>query len=101
MSVALRKTEVGRDGSSPGMKGADHPAGAEIVRGGSPQSEIGISRKPVHSEGDRLRVDCELTNFIDRATHDLHTPLNVIIGFCHLLEHDPESPLTPCQRDII
>jgi signal transduction histidine kinase len=101
MGVALRKVEVGRGGSTPGVKGVDRAGGSEIVRGGSAQSEIGIPSSPVDIEGNRLRGDCELTNFIDGATHDLHTPLNVIIGFCYLLEHDPESPLTPGQRDII
>ena len=60
-----------------------------------------IIRNPVHLEGDILRNHRRATDFIQAATHDLHTPLNVIIGMCHLLERDPERPLTPSQQDAI
>jgi signal transduction histidine kinase len=33
--------------------------------------------------------------------HDLHTPLNVIIGLCQLLERDRTTSLSATQRDVI
>ena len=34
-------------------------------------------------------------------SHELHTPLHVIIGLCQLLERDRERGLSPMQRDAI
>lgn len=34
-------------------------------------------------------------------SHELHTPLHVIIGLCQLLERDRNTTLAPTQRDAI
>ncbi|MDX6447484.1 MAG: His Kinase (phospho-acceptor) domain [Blastocatellia bacterium] len=34
-------------------------------------------------------------------SHELHTPLHVIIGLCQLLERDRETGLSPMQLDAI
>ena len=62
--------------------------------------EIEIPHNGVNLEGKILRSHHPATNFIDAATHDLHTPLNVIMGMCHLLERYPE-PLSAKQRDAV
>jgi len=41
------------------------------------------------------------TDFVKSMTHELHTPLNVIIGLCQLLERDRKTPLSPMQRDAV
>jgi signal transduction histidine kinase len=41
------------------------------------------------------------TDFVKGMTHELHTPLNVIIGLCQVLERDPRTSLSPMQRDAI
>jgi signal transduction histidine kinase len=39
--------------------------------------------------------------FVRDMTHDLHTPLNVIIGLCQLLERDRTTQLSPMSRDAV
>ena len=34
-------------------------------------------------------------------SHDLRTPLNVIIGICQFLERDQKTPLSPMHRDAV
>ena len=34
-------------------------------------------------------------------SHDLRTPLNVIIGMCQFLERDQKTPLSPMHRDAV
>jgi signal transduction histidine kinase len=41
------------------------------------------------------------TDFMKGMSHELHTPLHVIIGLCQLLERDRRSSLSPMQRDAI
>ena len=41
------------------------------------------------------------TDFMKGMSHELHTPLHVIIGLCQLLERDRKSSLSPMQRDAI
>lgn len=59
-----------------------------------------ISRDAVNVEAKTLRTHQRKTDFVDAAAHDLHTPLNVIIGMCHLMDLDPE-PLTAKQKDAV
>jgi signal transduction histidine kinase len=46
--------------------------------------------------GNRAEAD-----FVKGMTHELHTPLNVIIGLCQVLERDPSTSLSPRQRDAL
>jgi signal transduction histidine kinase len=64
-------------------------------------SAMEIPHNSVHLEGDILSNHWRATDFLQAVTHDLHTPLNVIMGMCHLLERDPERPLTPSQQDAV
>ena len=48
-----------------------------------------------------LRADGAQADFVKAMTHEVRTPLNVIIGLCQLLERDRETPLLPNQRDAI
>lgn len=55
----------------------------------------GSSDEAVQS-GNRVAKD-----FVKGMTHDLHTPLNVIIGLCQLLERDRSTSLSPMQHDAL
>lgn len=39
------------------------------------------------------------TEFLSRMSHELRTPLNALVGFSHLLQTDPEQPLTKNQAE--
>jgi signal transduction histidine kinase len=41
------------------------------------------------------------TDFVKGMSHELHTPLHVIIGLCQLLERDGTASLSAAQRDAI
>jgi len=64
------------------------------------ESGIEIPHNAVNIEGQILRNHKPVADFIDDASHDLHTPLNVIIGMCRLLDRYPE-PLTSKQQDAV
>jgi signal transduction histidine kinase len=40
-------------------------------------------------------------DFMKGISHELHTPLHVIIGLCQLLERERETGLSPLQRDAV
>ncbi|MDX6383052.1 MAG: His Kinase (phospho-acceptor) domain [Blastocatellia bacterium] len=40
-------------------------------------------------------------DFMKGMSHELHTPLHVIIGLCQLLERDRTTNLSPMQRDAV
>jgi signal transduction histidine kinase len=46
--------------------------------------------------GDRAAAD-----FVKGMSHELHTPLHVIIGLCQLLERDRNASLSAGQRDAV
>jgi signal transduction histidine kinase len=46
--------------------------------------------------GDRAATD-----FVKGMSHELHTPLHVIIGLCQLLERDRNASLSAGQRDAV
>lgn len=52
-------------------------------------------------ENGVLNSDRAGTDFVKGMSHDLRTPLNVIIGLCQTLERDNEAPLSPIQRDTV
>jgi len=48
-----------------------------------------------------LRADGAQADFVKAMTHEVRTPLNVIIGLCQLLERDRQTPLSLSQRDAV
>jgi signal transduction histidine kinase len=48
-----------------------------------------------------LTVDRAPKDFMKGMSHELHTPLHVIIGLCQLLERDRTATLTPMQLDAL
>ncbi|MDX6557186.1 MAG: hypothetical protein QOF72_235 [Blastocatellia bacterium] len=45
--------------------------------------------------------DRAATDFMKGMSHELHTPLHVIIGLCQILERDRATNLTPVQLDAV
>ena len=80
---------------------ADNNAEGIGKSGAGVESGIEIPHNSVHLEGDILSNHSQAADYIRAVTHDLHTPLNVIIGMCQLLERDPERPLSTSQRDVV
>ena len=48
-----------------------------------------------------LGADRASHDFVKGMSHELHTPLNVIIGLCQLLGRDREATLSATQRDAV
>jgi signal transduction histidine kinase len=48
-----------------------------------------------------LTIDRATGDFMKGMSHELHTPLHVIIGLCQLLERDGNTKLSPMQRDAV
>jgi signal transduction histidine kinase len=63
-------------------------AATNISRNQSPIDKVWV--------GERAAGD-----FVKDMTHEMHTPLNVIIGLCQLLERDRTSDLSPMHRDAV
>ena len=40
-------------------------------------------------------------DFLKSISHEMRTPLNVIIGICQFLERDQKTPLSPMHRDAV
>ena len=40
-------------------------------------------------------------DFLKSISHEMRTPLNVIIGICQFLERDQQTPLSPMHRDAV
>ena len=59
-----------------------------------------IPRQPARID-DGLRADRAANDFVKGMSHELHTPLNVIIGLCQLLERDRQTTLSLTQRDAV
>ena len=61
-----------------------------------------VSPKPVRSH-DQLLIsqDHRQADFLKGVSHDLRTPLNVIIGICQFLERDQKTPLSPMHQDAV
>jgi signal transduction histidine kinase len=65
------------------------------------KAAINIQRKPTHIDEEGLSADRAATDFVKGMSHELHTPLNVIIGLCQLLERDRQTTLSATQRDAV
>ena len=62
---------------------------------------IEVSRQPTHVDKEVFSADRAATEFVKEMSHDLRTPLNVIIGLCQLLERDRQATLSATQRDAV
>ena len=62
-----------------------------------------INFPPPRASADEvgLTVDRAPKDFMKGISHELHTPLHVIIGLCQLLERDRDSSLSPVQLDAV
>jgi signal transduction histidine kinase len=56
---------------------------------------------PASADEVGLTVDRAAKDFMKGMSHELHTPLHVIIGLCQLLERDRTATLTPTQLDAV
>ena len=52
-------------------------------------------------DNDALSADRATSDFVKGISHELHTPLNVIIGLCQLLDRDRATTLSATQRDAV
>ena len=65
------------------------------------KTSINIPHKPIHVDDAIINRDRAATDFVKGMSHDLRTPLNVIIGICQFLERDRKTPLSPMHRDAV
>jgi signal transduction histidine kinase len=45
--------------------------------------------------------DFDNPEVLKSISHEMRTPLNVIIGICQFLERDQKTPLSPMHRDAV
>jgi len=62
---------------------------------------INVPHARAHIEDVVLSRDRAATGFVKGMSHELHTPLHVIIGLCQLLERDQKPRLSEMQRDAV
>ena len=67
----------------------------ELVRGQRTQVEL-EKAKVLAEEASRAKSD-----FLSRENHELRTPMNAILGFSQLFQHDTKSPLTGDQPQYV
>ena len=63
------------------------------------ESNIGRNRATV--DKGALSADYATSDYLKGMSHELHTPLNVIIGLCQLLGRDRATTLSATQRDAV
>jgi signal transduction histidine kinase len=65
------------------------------------KAAINIPRQSSQVDDDGLKLDRAARDFAKGMSHELHTPLNVIIGLCQLLERDRQTTLSATQLDAV
>lgn len=60
-----------------------------------------IPHNPVHLKDGVLSSKRAGKDFVNNMTHEVHTPLNVIIGLCRLLRRDRQTPLSSGQKEAV
>jgi signal transduction histidine kinase len=77
------------------------PDSLSRVNQGKVKAAINIPHNPAPVDEVVQSGNRAATDFVKGMTHELHTPLNVIIGLCQLLERDRNTSLSPMQSDAI
>lgn len=66
------------------------------------KAETNIGRNRATIDKDVLiSTDHATPDFLKGMSHELHTPLNVIIGLCQILGRDRATTLSATQRDVV
>lgn len=65
------------------------------------KTAINIPHSRASADETGLTMDRAARDFMKGMSHELHTPLHVIIGLCQLLERDRNTDLSPMQRDAV
>ena len=65
------------------------------------KAETNIGRNRATMDKGALSADHATSDFLKVMSHELHTPLNVIIGLCQVLGRDPATTLSATQRDAV
>jgi len=65
------------------------------------RAEANIGRNRASVDKGVLSADHATADFLKGMSHELHTPLNVIIGLCQILGRDRATSLSPTQRDSV
>jgi len=65
------------------------------------ETEINIGRNRATIDKGMLGADHATADFLKGMSHELHTPLNVIIGLCQILGRDRATTLSATQRDAV
>jgi signal transduction histidine kinase len=86
--------------------------GMAAVAGGNFTYRLGVSPRrddefgrlavSFRSMADQLlQLDRLKAEFVSIASHELKTPINVVLGYLQLLQEDVYGPLTPRQREVL
>ncbi|HEX3084393.1 MAG TPA: histidine kinase dimerization/phospho-acceptor domain-containing protein [Pyrinomonadaceae bacterium] len=62
---------------------------------------VNVPQKQASIQESIFAAHSENHDFLKSISHDLRTPLNVIIGMCQFLERDQKTPLSPMHRDAV
>ena len=62
---------------------------------------VNVPQKQAMVPESLLAGNVQNGEFLKSISHDLRTPLNVIIGICQFLERDQKTPLSPMHRDAV
>jgi signal transduction histidine kinase len=65
------------------------------------KTAINIPHSRASADEAGLTMDRADRDFMKGMSHELHTPLHVIIGLCQLLERDRNTKLSAMQRDAV
>jgi signal transduction histidine kinase len=103
---------IGTTSADRNLKGRNHKLAQLLMTWKTCPKKAGLNEMEMKSQTDtplqRMRIkEGQLGSsrpngeFAKSLSHDLHTPLNVIIGLCQLLERDRTTSLSTTQRDAV
>jgi signal transduction histidine kinase len=62
---------------------------------------VNVPQKQASVHENFFADDFDNPEFLKSVSHEMRTPLNVIIGICQFLERDQKTPLSPLHRDAV